>query len=94
MNQNDTITYFNELYQTNKRYLRAGGSGFAYGFHHQPCTPESPMQCWYTIIIIIIIITGPNRIVGPRYRSSGYVRHEAQFSVCTSFFSLSKLDSL
>ena len=52
MNQNDTITSFNEIYQTNKKYLRAGGSGFAYGFHHQPCTPESPMQCWYTIIII------------------------------------------
>ena len=57
MNQNDTITYFNELYQTNKRYHRAGGSGFAYGFHHQPCTPESPMQCWYTIIIIIFFIS-------------------------------------
>ena len=28
------------------------GNFFAYGFHHQPCTPGSAMQCWYLRTIL------------------------------------------
>ena len=28
------------------------GNFLAYGFHHQPCTPGSAMQCWYLRTIL------------------------------------------